>query len=193
VWVRYGDPVRRDVGRLLAELAAAELTYPQAGATRDARLPAGYGHVHRDVIIGAGRPAFARAVDGLLGWDMHRVAGFAVIGGDVRAAPGVVVVLRAGRGPLRLTIPCRVVYTVDDADRRGFAYGTLPGHPERGEEAFLLTLAPTGEVRFQVRAFSSPASLAARLGGPLTRAIQRYATDRYVTAMRHIARGKGLE
>jgi uncharacterized protein (UPF0548 family) len=172
----------------LADLAAAELTYPEAGATRDARPPAGYGQVHRDVTIGAGRSAFARAVDGLFGWDMHRGAGLAVTGGDARAAPGVVVVLRAGRGPLRLTIPCRVVYTVDDADRRGFAYGTLPGHPERGEEAFLVTMAPTGEVRFRVRAFSRPASLPARLGGPLTRRIQEYATDRYVQAMRRIAR-----
>ena len=31
-------------------------------------------------------------------------------------------------GPVRA--PCRVVYVVDEPDRRGFAYGTLPGHPE---------------------------------------------------------------
>jgi uncharacterized protein (UPF0548 family) len=186
--LQYGDLVRRIDRRLFADLAVADLTYQEVGATRDASLPADYGHVDRDVIVGAGRSAFDRAVDGLFGWDVHRGAGLAVNGGDARAAPGVVVVLRAGRGPLRLTIPCRVIYTVDDADHRGFAYGTLPGHPEQGEEAFLITMASTGEVRFRVRAFSRPASLLARWGGPLTRTIQEYATDRYVKAMRRIVR-----
>ena len=37
-------------------------------------------------------------------------------------------------GPV--TAPCRVVYVVDEPDRRGFAYGTLTGHPESGEELF---------------------------------------------------------
>ena len=29
-----------------------------------------------------------------------------------------------------LRAPCRVVYVIDEPDVRGFAYGTLPGHPE---------------------------------------------------------------
>jgi uncharacterized protein (UPF0548 family) len=172
--------------RLLAELSVADLTYPEVGATRDASLPADYGQVHRDIIVGAGQAAFDRAVDGLFDWDVHRGAGLAVNSRDTRVAPGVVVVLQACGGPTRLTIPCRVIYTIDDADRKGFAYGTLPGHPEQGEEAFLVTLGSTGEVRFQVRAFSRPASLLARLGGPLTRRIQEYATDRFVNSIMRI-------
>jgi uncharacterized protein (UPF0548 family) len=70
------------------------------------------------------------------------------------------------------------VYTVEEADRRGFAYGTLPGHPESGEEAFTVVLTGTGDVRIRIRAFSRPASLVARAGRPFTRLIQQYATDR---------------
>jgi uncharacterized protein (UPF0548 family) len=44
-----------------------------------------------------------------------------------------------------------------------------------------------GEVRFQIRAFSRPASLVARAGGPLSRLVQRYATTRYVRALRQLA------
>jgi uncharacterized protein (UPF0548 family) len=80
-----------------------------------------------------------------------------------------------------------VVYTITEADRRGFAYGTLPGHPERGEEAFLVTITDGTDVHFRIRAFSRPATLPARLGGPLTRLAQQYATDRYVKAARRIA------
>ncbi|GAA4732513.1 hypothetical protein GCM10023350_14890 [Nocardioides endophyticus] len=50
-----------------------------------------------------------------------------------------VVDMRFGLGPLALRIPCRVVYVVDEPERAGFAYGTLPGHPETGEELFLLS------------------------------------------------------
>jgi uncharacterized protein (UPF0548 family) len=76
--------------------------------------------------------------------------------------------------------PCRVVYVTNEPDRFGFAYGTLPGHPERGEEAFHVAKDDSGTVRFEIVAFSRPASAAARLGGPLSRAAQTRTTRRYV-------------
>lgn len=166
---------------------ARHLTYAEVGATRDEPLPAGYGHVRRDVVIGHGRQAFEAAVDGLFGWQMHRRAGLGVVGSPTRAAPGATVELRAGWGPLHISLPCRVVYTVDEPDRQGFAYGSLAGHPERGEEAFLVRLSEVDEVRSGIRAFSRPASLLAKAGGPVTRAVQQYATSRYVQAMRDLA------
>ncbi|GLY99988.1 DUF1990 domain-containing protein [Actinoplanes sp. NBRC 103695] len=163
------------------------LTYAEVGATRAGPLPAGYGHVVREAGLGNGPDVFERAAAALFDWRMHRRAGLTVVSAHGPAAPGVVVVLGAGWGPLRLTIPCRVVYTVDEPARRGFAYGTLPGHPERGEEAFTVALTENGEVRFRIRAFSRPASLVARAGGPFTRKVQEYVTDRYLRAMRHLA------
>jgi hypothetical protein len=35
-------------------------------------------------------------------------------------------------------VTCRVVAVIDEANRYGFAYGTLPVHPETGEEAFMI-------------------------------------------------------
>lgn len=169
-------------------LLRAEPTYAERGATR-AALPPGYDHVIRDEPLGTGRAAFDRAVHGLLGWRMHAGAGMRVTACRATAEPGAVVVLGVGWGPLRLPVPCRVVYAVDETDRRGFAYGTLPGHPERGEESFVVRWCADGEVRFAIRAFSRPATLLARAGGPATRTVQRIFTDRYVRALRHIAAG----
>jgi uncharacterized protein (UPF0548 family) len=183
----YRDPVRRDVPEVPAKLATAPLTYPEVGATRGEPLPGGYGHVRRDVSLGSGPEVFGRAVAALFTWRMHQDAGLTVIGSGAAPAPGVVVALRAGWGRVRLTIPCRVVYTVDEADRRGFAYGTLPGHPERGEEAFMIVRTGSGEVRMQIRAFSRPATLLARVGGPFGRMVQQHVTDRYVAAVRRLA------
>jgi uncharacterized protein (UPF0548 family) len=172
----------------LARWESAELTYDSPGATRDDALPAGYDHLDIEESIGRGRTAFERAAEGLLTWRMHTGAGLRLVAASAeRAAPGVLVVLRAGPGQVSLLVPCRVVYTVDDADRRGFGYGTLPGHPERGEEAFTIALTADGEVRARVRAFSRPAILLTRAGGPVTRLVQRFAARRYVSALRRLA------
>jgi uncharacterized protein (UPF0548 family) len=59
---------------------------------------------------------------------------------------------------------------VDEPHRFGFAYGTLPGHPESGEEAFVIDDTDQGVV-FQIVAFSRPAAALARLGTPVSRRI----------------------
>lgn len=188
--IGYRDRVRHAATGSFPELTDAPLTYQEVGATRAEWMPKGYGHVCRDVSVGSGPEVFERAAAALFDWRMHEGAGLAVVYSGGTPAPGIVVVLRASWGPMHLTIPCRVVYTINTADRRGFAYGTLPGHPERGEEAFTIGMTGSGDVRIRIRAFSRPASLVARAGGPLGRLIQRYATDRYISAIRRIAHGQ---
>lgn len=166
---------------------SAPFTYEQVGATRDEPLPSGYSHVSRDVVIGHGPTCFHDATEALLGWQMHRGAGLRVAAGTARAAAGTLVVLRAGWGPMSITIPCRVVYSTDTKNCRGFAYGTLPGHPEQGEEAFTVRLTQDDEVRMRIRAFSRPATALARAGGPFTRLVQEHVTNRYVRSLRAFA------
>ena len=80
--------------------------------------------------------------------------------------------------------PLAGVRVVDEPDRYGFAYGTLPAHPEEGEERFVATRDETGAVRFEVAAFSRPHDLLTKLGGPVARAVQRRATQQYLDGMR---------
>ncbi|MDT0310566.1 DUF1990 domain-containing protein [Streptomyces sp. DSM 44917] len=165
------------------------LTYREAGATRDpARLPPpGYRLLRTGTELGRGRAVFEAAGDALLGWGMHRAAGLGVAATAPRAAPGVRVTVTAGAGPLRLNAPCEVVWTVEEPDRRGFAYGTLPGHPVSGEEAFEVVRRPDGSVRLTVTAFSRGAAWYARAAGPLGRVAQRAAARRYGRALRRLA------
>ncbi|MET8066966.1 DUF1990 domain-containing protein [Micromonospora sp. NPDC005686] len=147
-----------------------ELTYPEVGATRDGGLPAGYHHLrHRVWLPDDGFPV---AVDAVLGWRLHRAAGVVMRTDAPRAAPGVRATPGVGVGPVRLWGPTEVVWTVDEPDRAGFGYGTLPGHPEVGEEAFLVTRGADG-VWFEVTAFSRPAQWYARAGGPVVLGFQR--------------------
>lgn len=69
-----------------------------------------------------------------------------------------------------------MVLGTDEPSRFGFAYGTLPGHPETGEEAFHVVRETDGSVTAEIVAFSRPADLPTRAASPLARQIQRAAT-----------------
>jgi uncharacterized protein (UPF0548 family) len=175
--------VTKLAGAAAARLRAAELTYPEAGSTVRA-LPAGYRHLRRTELVGSGPRAFAEAATAVMTWQVHLRAGIGVSASSPSAAEGTDVLLLARIGPVRLTAPCRVVYVVDEPGRRGFAYGTLDGHPESGEEAFIVTLQDDGTVAFTVTAFSRPATLMARAAGPVGRYFQDVITGRYLRSLR---------
>jgi len=163
-------------------LQADGLTYPEVGRTAGA-LPVGYRHTieRRDLVASA--DAFDLIATRLLTWQMHDVAGFDVRTSHSEAVPGAVVTLRRRFGPIMVTASCRVVYVVDEPTRRGFAYGTLPGHPECGEEAFVIERHADDRLSASVVAFSRPSSFLARAAGPIGRRAQERATARYLFAL----------
>jgi uncharacterized protein (UPF0548 family) len=81
-----------------------------------------------------------------------------------------------------------VVYVVDEVARRGFAYGSLPGHPLTGEEAFVVGLQADGSVVFTVTSYSRPGSLLTRLAGPVLPVFQRLSAGRYLRAVERTVR-----
>ncbi|WP_327372895.1 DUF1990 domain-containing protein [Streptomyces sp. NBC_01216] len=178
--------------RLIRSLSgtATSFNYPETGATGGGRLPAGYHHLHHVARIGRGRDAFETAGAAVTTWRMHRASGARVHSEAVRARPGVRVVISAGAGPVRFTAPCEVVWTAYEETRTGFAYGTLTGHPERGEESFVVDLHPDGSVWFTVTAFSRPAAWYTRLAGPLVPVLQRAYARRLGRALERIAAGR---
>lgn len=160
-----------------------DYSYSEVGATRALALPSGYDHLRQTGPAGRGMDDFHAAAETLMCWDVHRSAGLTVRPGSDRAGAGAEVVLELGMGPLRVQAPCRVIYTVDEPRRRGFAYGTLNGHPERGEELFCVEIDTEGNVRFSITAFSTPALWWSRLASPISRAVQHRITDRYLQAL----------
>ena len=162
-------------------LAGLTLTYPEVGAT-GATLPAGYHHLDVSRVMGHGRDWFDVAAARVLTWQVQRRAGVTVAA-DREVALGVRAVLGVGLGPLRLHAPVEVVDVAVAAERVGFAYGTLQGHPERGEERFEVTLLADGAVEARVRAFSRPGRWFTRLGGRVGRALQRRIAGRYLDAL----------
>jgi uncharacterized protein (UPF0548 family) len=171
-----------DHERRRARRAAPPFTYPEVGASAGA-LPSGYRHLDVERRLGAGTDRFQIVVERLLSWEMHRRAGLLVDPARPRVLAGDVAVLSLLLGPWPIVAPVRVVDVVDEPRVRGFAYGTLPGHPETGEERFLIHHDADDTVRATIRAFSRPARWFSRLGGPLARHVQDRTTDRYLDAL----------
>jgi uncharacterized protein (UPF0548 family) len=94
---------------------------------------------------------------------MHRRAGLSIHASHPTAQEGAAVALVLGGSRIGLVLPCRVVHVVDEPRRRGFAYGTLPGHPEQGEESFMVRHEPDGSVVLRIAACSWPARPSGRL------------------------------
>lgn len=161
-------------------LRAAPFTHDHVGATASGPPP-GYDWLERSAPLI--RRDFDAASMDLFDWRLHERAGLRVQASESPLREGSVVLMRLGLGRASVQIPCRVAYVIDEPLQRGFAYGTLPGHPEAGEERFLLSRSSDGSITIDITAFSRPASRLARIGGPLTRRVQESMTARYLRAL----------
>jgi uncharacterized protein (UPF0548 family) len=181
---RLRAPDAEHVSHFLARQRTAPLTYAEVGATLGGVLPDGYQHDHSSIDLGRGDEVWARARLGIDRWEAPTAAGIDIEPPGAPIAVGTTVGIITRLGPLHVLAACRIVAVVDERDRYGFAYGTLPAHPEEGEERFLVTRADDGSVRFEITAFSRSHDLLTKLGGPVARRVQQRASRRYLEGMR---------
>src|ERR1700759_5179953 len=126
----------RDGAKQLPRSREQEVTYPEVGLTRASTLPAGCPHDRVQLRIGQGELDWERAKDAIRLWKALAYAGMTVAPADAAVQGGPTSIASRTFGPVTSLAPCRIIYVPDEAHRFGFGYGTLPGHPERGEEAF---------------------------------------------------------
>jgi uncharacterized protein (UPF0548 family) len=177
----FSHPSAAEVRR---EVMAKELTYAEVGASLGPGLPEGYHHTRESIELGTGERAFISGSDALRAWAGHAHLNIAITPEGCPLEMGAVVVAEIPIGPLAVLAPCRIVSVIGESNSFGFAYGTLPGHPERGEESFVVQRGEDDVVRFEVSAFSRPNSFFVSLGGPIPGWIQRRATRGYLEGVR---------
>lgn len=167
---------------LTEQLRTTPFSYAEVGATRQDHLPRGYRHLELHVDAGHGRQRYEELAQQLLSWQLHARAGLSLQVSGERVQQGSILVATLPLGPFKINTRCRVVYLIDEDRRTGFAYGTLLGHPERGEERFQVELTDDERVIFRLRAFSRNAWLLARLGAPVSNRVQAMVNRRYLAA-----------
>ena len=160
----------------LAQQAALPFSYAAVGATANSP-PADFKLDHARVRLGEGEQVYAAAVAALQRWEQFQIGWFDAWPRDTPLTVGEVVAVLGRIGGLWWLNACRIVYMVDETGpicRFGFAYGTLPGHVERGEERFLVELDRSdGSVWYDTLAFSRPRHILAHLGTPLVHRLQQ--------------------
>src|SRR5579884_1077915 len=175
----------------LSAQSGFDLTYPAVGATA-AVPPPGYVVDHTRVRLGEGEETFAAARAALERWQQFRLGWVETWPPEAPIRAGEVVAVIARLCGLWWRNACRVVYVVDEQGpvrRFGFAYGTLPGHAESGEERFTVEWHEAdGPVWYDILAFSRPQQFLARLGYPFARRLQkRFARDSWAAMRRAVA------
>ena len=97
--------------------------------------------------------------------------------------PGDTAVLTIRFALIKVSAPVRVVYVVDEPTRKGFAYGTLAGHPESGEESFIVEKTDDGSVWLTISSFSRPSTWGWRMLALPLRVAQATYTRRYLRVL----------
>src|SRR5690606_32474237 len=134
-------------------MSADGLSYEAPGAAQPgAAVPPGLRLREQRVPLGEGEWIWRRAVEVVSGWAIKPASGFTVAPDDAHVVAGRDYETRYGWMPVHE--PVRVIWVADEPDRRGFGYGTRPGHPITGEECFLVERDPDGSVWFVTRTVS---------------------------------------
>jgi uncharacterized protein (UPF0548 family) len=178
---------------LLADWRQRPLSYLPIGCTRSPQPVPGFWRDETSVQLGRGEALYRAAAERANRAEFYpgSMAELHAPQRPLEAGDTLVVVYRVPILPLWIVMPTRVIYRFDDAESSpdgtrhqcGFAYGTVTGHPEAGEERFEVSWnEQTDEVWFRILVIARPAWLLAWLGFPFTRREQfrfrRLATHR---------------
>jgi uncharacterized protein (UPF0548 family) len=125
-----------------------------------------------------GPQTFVRAAGALRSWKMYETGWTKPCWPDAPITGGTVVGVLGRHPGLWSLNACRIVHVIEEEalllKRYGFAFGTLPGHVERGEERFTVEWHRADDsVWYEVFAFARPAHPLASVGPPFVRLVQR--------------------
>ncbi len=168
-------PNRQALDNFIKEERSKAYSYPEIGATKTTKIFAHYDYDndYNYIELGKGAEIWQKAKVALQNWQ-HFPLPWTKIYPNTRGLrkDAVVVVLFRIFG-IWWRNSAKIVYAFDEPNRFGFAYGTLPGHIEMGEEVFWIERNAAGMVSYHIKAFSKPRFWLAKIGYPIARFYQR--------------------
>ncbi len=159
------------INAFIAEEKQLPFTYSPIEGTRRAKIE-GYDNDFAQIKLGEGELVFEKAKKLIQDWKMFPSAWTKILGDNKSIQEGTSIVMMARFLGVWFRNSCKIVYVIDEKKRFGFAYGTLPGHIESGEELFLVEINQQNEVFYSIKAFSRPRHFLAKIGYPIIRILQ---------------------
>lgn len=165
-------PQLQQLKPLLAKVKTRSYTYPEVGASQDKSV-SGYDNDLQKIYLGDSKQVWETAKKLLDNWQQFPPSWTTVFLENTTLVKEKNVLVFFHLFGLWWVNPARIVYTLDESDRYGFAYGTLEGHVEQGEECFWIEREGDGKIYYAIKAFSKPLFWGARLIYPIARRYQR--------------------
>ena len=179
-------PKKDKIATFLKEQSPLPYSYPEVNASKTEQVE-GYDNDHNKIYLGKGETIWQNAKIALKNWQQFPQDWTTTLPQKTPLKNNKTVAVFFRMFGIWWMNAARIVYTLDDAQRFGFAYGTLPGHVERGEECFWIEKEADGSIFYHIRAFSKPRFWMARLGYPIARAYQRKFVRQSMQRMHQLA------
>jgi uncharacterized protein (UPF0548 family) len=174
------EPSDNQIKDFLAAQRDLPFSYEEVGASKS-EIPPGYPVNHHRVQIGKGAKDFAAAKKAIRRWTMYELEWTRLYPVGAAIEIGEVVCVIVNHIFCWSLNPCRIVYILEETgtvERFGFAFGTLPGHSETGEERFTVERLSDDSVWFELLAFARAHHILARIGFPFVPLFQnKFAGD----------------
>ena len=182
-------PTDPEIQNFIDSVDGSSFSYEDVGLSLSGS-PVGYNVDHNRICIGKGEIDFLAAKDAIRSWKMFDFPWVELCWSDTPIDKGQAVAIVVNHFGFWSMSAARIVYLIDEASRFGFAYGTLAEHIESGEERFSVELdRETGDVCYDIFAFSKPNHVLAKLGYPISRMLQkRFAQDSLAAVKRAVQR-----
>lgn len=169
-------PSHQQLAQLIVEQKDKPFSYPQTSNFQqniEQKTPKGYRYDNNRIVLGKGESVFRAACEAIREWQMFPGGWARIHSRETPLEEGEVVVMCARVMGIWWFNCSRIVFTVNEPKRFGFAYGTLKHHAESGEELFQVRMDDDSNVFYEIQAFSRPRYWAARLAFPIARYHQR--------------------
>ena len=181
------EPSGAQIEDFLSRQKDLPFSYSEVGASQTT-IPSDYPINHHRIQLGSGADAFARAKNAIQNWTMYKLSWTQLYPIDAPVAVDGVVCVVVNHGFCWSLNSCRIIYIIEEngeRERFGFAFGTLPGHSEEGEERFTIEWCHADDsVWFELLAFARPHHILAKIGFPFVRLFQRKFAEDCGQAMR---------
>lgn len=176
--ISFKEATEKTVRLFLRNQQGCIPSYPEVGASRSSLSPPGYSILSDRIKLGTGVLTFEKAKSAIQKWKMFDFSWIKLFWPNTPIEEGRDVAILVRVCGLYFLNACRIVYVIDTdgpTKRFGFAYGTLPGHVESGEERFLVEWNKDDDsVWYEVYSFSRPSRFCYQIATPYLRKLQKH-------------------
>lgn len=170
--VSLSFPTEAIINSFLKKQATADYTYAELEGSKKESV-SGYDNDHNCCIIGSGEQKWEAAKEALRNWSQFPAPWTKILPERAPLKVGETVAVLFRIFGIWWINSARIVYVFDEPNHFGFAYGTLKGHLEKGEECFWIERDEAGTISYHIRAFSKPYYWFVKLTYPMARYYQR--------------------